>query len=268
MAKHPEFFRSAAAVWLEEQLTKKGIFSADWEFPLEIKNDRYLARQVVYRFAAADKRESNAPPFSANIRTMMTAPDRPYIDFTVNHLDFMDQVFDYGFSPKPADFRDDFSRLLFELTRDYRAAGMSAFEVSWLAQSILKRASYTYKFVEAMTGNDFSLVTEKYETMIVDIRNELEREHKVTNPLAVSKFDQLTATISAEERAVLEVFRRKSELFQQSLLRQNWDNHQGLKYVVEIIQRVLARKEKELATVAQIPDVSYLPLYTVDFGVL
>lgn len=268
MAEHPEFFRSDAAIWLKEQLTRKGISLADEEFPLEIKSDGYLARQLIYRFAATDKRDSNTPTFSANTRTVMTLPDRSYIDYTINHLDFMNRIFDHGFSPKPDDFHDDFSRLLFELTRDYRAVGMSAFEISWLAQSTLKRARYTYKFAEAMIEYDFSLVTTKYQTMIADIREELEREHKLTDPLAVSKLDRLMVMISAEERAVLEIFRKKSILVQQSLINQKWTKDQGLKYVADVIQQILRRKEKELATVVQIPDIPYLPLYTIDFSVI
>lgn len=145
--------------------------------------DKFLADLLLGRVAAADKRDSMAPPFLANLRTVVTIPDRPFMllgasedRLTVSHYQhFIDKVVADGYVPTNEDFQDDLLRLVYELVRPTGTMGMSAFEKAWLEDSVQKRFDYLQQLGEAMLSGNFPKLVEKYK----EYGKQLDKEAKL-----------------------------------------------------------------------------------------
>ncbi|MDZ4229460.1 MAG: hypothetical protein U1C50_04390 [Patescibacteria group bacterium] len=220
--------------WLVNALQEHGcdLYSLDLTL---VKKDQRLAELVTGRLVAADKRDSNAPPFMANLRTIMTKPNRPYADFSNGikpHRYLIDAAI-AGERVTEADFFDDLSRIFYELARDPIGVGMLAFETSWLTQALARREEYAVgAFADGLVSGNLDFLKAKYTEWINVLAKEAVVEDRVkqTGPttnlfnvfgLKISHIDdltrKLTKAIYAEYYHAFQVLQRKSFLQRQMM---------------------------------------------------
>lgn len=284
--KHPEeIFPSLK--WLAEELRNQGcdLYSLDLTLPRE---DKYLAKLVAGRLVAADKRDANAPPFMANLRTIMTAEERPFADFTQGierHQRLIEAAIG-GNEVKDSDFFDDVSRIYYELARDPRKGGMLSFEISWFYDALKRREEYTREdFAEGLLSGNLEFLTKKYYEWITVLEKEALAEGRLeesgtmvglldvlaqrTHWISIKPHlfsDERTKTlalaIAQEYQHAFKVLRQKSRL-QQKIVSGNTDifwKSFAVLHEYFISQRQYLRAPKH-------PPIPELPVYVATYGV-
>jgi len=280
-----EGFRKEGSVllWLERHL-EKGWFNNYRLKELKSKKDRWLLELLIHRVAAADKRDSNAPPFLANIRTMMAKRKgvlRPFAAFDdLEYKDMIDRALtDKKYKPKSDDFKDDLLRIVYEIIRDYREGlEMSAFEATWLDVSLKRRLEYVEEFAIDMAEGSTRVVDRKYLEMSQKIIEEAEREGKISNPKAVAgqltaHFEEIARGMSLSEeflrrhlsldqtdagvisslkmimrqhQAAVKMFRSKSKMMRQDFGKKESPKFEKRKqWLIEMVERVIEDTAKK-----------------------
>lgn len=156
--------------WLNQELLQRRINLAALDCRA-VQKDQFLAKWLSQRLAAGDKRASYAPPFLSILRTMATG-NKQFI-----RQESLEKPWEYFL----ANIRkgDVVTRTFFEDSRDFRAVGLSAFEVNWLKLNKGKKLDYLFQIASALVFKDTGLIDRKFQNYITEVIYECFREKTI-----------------------------------------------------------------------------------------
>ncbi len=177
-----------------------------------------LVRLAISRIYGPDKRDSITPPLLTLVRTMNTDENRLFAEADVaKHLERLTKFLESNYQPQEKDFVTDLDRVVFELVRDYRAEGLSEYEVEWLGPAMARKMTYAKEMAKALLSEDFSLVEKKFSQYLRELDEEFEREkeHSLNITVKAERLVKVQEGVESQKQAVLKMVRKKSDKFRQ-----------------------------------------------------
>lgn len=201
----------------EKLLKKRG---SGWnEIDVSVRPEEWgLVRLAISRIYGPDKRDSITPPFLTLLRAMGTDENRLFAEVDVSkHLERLTKFLKQDYQPQEGDFVTDLDRVVFELVRDYRAEGLSEYEVEWLGPPMARKMFYAKEMARVLTSEDFSLIENKFKQYLRELDEEFEREgvNSVDVTAKAERLTRIQAGVESQKQAVLKMLRKKSEKFRQ-----------------------------------------------------
>lgn len=177
-----------------------------------------LVRLAISRIYGPDKRDSITPPFLTLMRTMAANENRLFAEIDVaKHLERLAKSLRPEYQPQERDFVTDLDRVVFELVRDYRAEGLSEYEVEWLGPPMARKMTYSKDIVRVLLSEDFSLVEDKFDQYLRELDEEFEREkgYSLNVTEKAERLIRAQSGVESQKQAVLKMVRKKSAKFRQ-----------------------------------------------------
>lgn len=204
----------------EKLLNERG---SGWnEIDVSVRPEEWaLVRLAVSRIYGPDKRDSVTPPFLTLLRTMGTSENYLFAEADVSkHLERLAKFLQLDYRPHERDFVTDLDRVVFELVRDYRAEGLSEYEVEWLGPPMARKMTYVKEMAKVLASEDFSLIENKFEQYLHELDEEFEQEgaNSVNVTAKAERLIRAQAGVESQKQAALKIVRKKSEKFRQQFV--------------------------------------------------
>lgn len=180
-----------------------------YSVPSFSEDERKMMEFGIRWFASVDKLDSVFPPLTSRVRSLLTpvSRGRPYfVPYSRNLSPFEEcrlRIKEGGGEP-----RDDFSRSLFEGTRDYRnGVSFSTFTTAWFASTMNANLQCSVSIGEALLSGQHRVVTLDYARRRRSLKDSAWRKGNYSTDL-----ERAEGELSEEEREVYEILNRKRKL--------------------------------------------------------